>query len=371
MSWLGVVGHDRVVAELRHVLARGRLGHAYMFVGPPGIGKKLLARRLTQTLLCEVQRPQLLQPCQQCSGCVMVQAGTHPDFIEVGRVAEQQELPIEQIRELIRQLSLKPERGGHRVAIIDDADDMNVYAANCLLKCLEEPPSRSLIILISIRPDRQLPTIRSRCQVIRFQPLSEEQVADVLLASGQVTDRGRARQLASMSDGSVERAMQLADPELDEFRAELARRLAGSPMDVLGLAERVSELAEAAGRSAAERRRRAKLLIGISAEFLHAALRLRVAGDLGRRAEAFDRRALERLAELCDPETLVRLVEQCLLSEYQVERNAYLPVALEAWADSLTSSLAPLSNSALGTAHRARRNSSRGGFGHRAVAQQR
>jgi DNA polymerase-3 subunit delta' len=115
----------------------------------------------------------------------LVDAATHPDLILTTRPEDKVQLPIELIRELIEHLSLKPARGGRKVAILDDADDMSEEAANAFLKTLEEPPSGSILILIGGRsPDRQFPTILSRCQVVSFGPLSNEQVGSYLREHG-------------------------------------------------------------------------------------------------------------------------------------------------------------------------------------------
>ena len=115
--------------------------------------------------------------------------------------------------------------GGRKIAIIDDADFLNAEGANCLLKTLEEPPPRSTLILIGTSPAKQLPTIRSRCQLIRFRPLATDVVAELLTSTGLVRDPAEARRLARYSEGSVQRAMELADPELWSFRGTLLERL--------------------------------------------------------------------------------------------------------------------------------------------------
>ncbi len=226
MSWHSVRGHDRIVASLRSNLRNGRLPHAFLFVGPDGVGKRTFARKLAQALLCERNPETLLEPCEACPGCVQAAAGTHPDLLEFARPEDRQELPIRVIRGLCAEFGLKPARGIRKVAIVDDVDDMNDEAANAFLKTLEEPPPGAVLILIATSAELQLETIVSRCQVIRFDPLPEQDLADLLIERGVATDADDAARLAALGEGSVSRATGLADPELERFRRELIDEIA-------------------------------------------------------------------------------------------------------------------------------------------------
>ena len=161
-------------------------------------------------MLCH-QRPEAaLDPCETCPSCTMVLAGTHPDLDVVSKPADKSFLPLDLFlgdREHRRQeglchnISLKPFMGGRKIAVIDDADYLNAEGANCLLKTLEEPPPQSVLILIGTSPAKQLPTIRSRCQLVRFQPLAAEMVAEILLSKGLAADAAEARRLAAACRG--------------------------------------------------------------------------------------------------------------------------------------------------------------------------
>ena len=118
---------------------------------------------------------------------------------------------------LCHRIALKPFKGGKRIAIIDDADALNEEGANALLKTLEEPPPQSLMILIGTSADKQLPTIRSRCQLIRFRPLDATTIAELLLKDQLASDPAAAAPAAAFSDGSLERARELADPNFGRF----------------------------------------------------------------------------------------------------------------------------------------------------------
>src|SRR6516164_3341001 len=190
-----------MVRAFDHARKRGRLAHAYLFCGPPGVGKRLFANELAKALLCENPPGAQLEACDRCPACHQVEAGTHPDFFAAGRPEENLEIPIELVRELCRSFSLKAARGRGKVALLDDADDLNEYSANCFLKTLEEPPAGAVLILIGTRPDRQLPTIVSRCQVVRFAPLPQPLVAALLREQG-VEDQALVERLARLSGGS-------------------------------------------------------------------------------------------------------------------------------------------------------------------------
>src|SRR5262249_15507712 len=180
------------------------------------------------------------------------------------------------MRELCRGFSLKSARGRGKVAILDDADDLDDpitsnAAANCFLKTLEEPPPRSVFILVGTSVDRQLPTVVSRCQVIRFAPLPEENVVD-LLRSQAVEDGPALRQAARLAGGSPGQAAMLADPALGKFRKVLLDGLCKRQPDTVGLAKAWIEFCEEAGKEAAVQRRRAALVLRLLVEFLKDAL---------------------------------------------------------------------------------------------------
>src|SRR5262245_23591155 len=164
VSWQRVRGHEALIQAFDRALQRGRLAHAYLFTGPPGVGKRLFAHELAKALLCENPSTDRVEACDRCSACAQVEAGSHPDFFAVSRPEENLEMPIRVMQELCHALSLKPARGKRKIAVIDDADDFNEESANSFLKTLEEPPPHSLLILIGSSADRQLPTIVSRCQ---------------------------------------------------------------------------------------------------------------------------------------------------------------------------------------------------------------
>lgn len=277
MNPTGIVGHDEVLKRFAGWLEAERMAGSWLLVGPDGIGKLQTARYLAACLLCEQSDPRQLQRCGQCPSCLQIAAGTHPDLLEVSRPADKNRIPVElligstekRMREgLCHDLALRPFGGRVRVAIIDDADFLNAEGANCLLKTLEEPPRHAVIFLIGSNEHKQLPTILSRCRIVRFQPLETCQVLSILQRLQPAADGVSLEQMAAISGGSVEFALQTGTPEWLEFRGDLLMALASlDPMDQ-GFAESVSGFVEAAGKDPALRRDRLRLIVEIGTRFL-------------------------------------------------------------------------------------------------------
>ena len=198
-------------------------------------------------------------------------------------------------------------RGRGKVVLIDDADDLNEEAANCFLKTLEEPPPRSVLILIGSTPDRQLQTIVSRCQVIRFAPLAAGLVDELLQGQG-VEDVALRTRLVRLSAGSPGLAKELADPALWEFRRIILDGLTKTPIPSVALSRQWMEFVEEAGKESAAQRRRAQLVIRLLIDFLDDALTISLHG-IARRTEADDRPGLETLARRVGPDRLLVALE--------------------------------------------------------------
>lgn len=356
MSWQEVYGHDEIVRRFRLSVGRGRLASTFLFIGPPGVGKRTFALKLAQALLCETNSDDKLDPCGHCEACVQVQAASHPDLILVRKPADRAFIPVETFigdREhrmqvgLCHDISLKPYRGGRKVAIIDDADAMNVEGANCLLKTLEEPPPRSLLILIGTSEQKQLPTIRSRSQIIRFAPLPDQVVARLLLERQLVENEEEASRLAELADGSLERALIWTDPELRGFRDQLLGVLADPGADMVGFARETANFVKAAGKEAPPRRERLRNIIGFALDFYGQLLRI-----LSGTAPAGDRslaRSVDSAAHVwsAGPDAAAACLERCLDALRSVDANANQATLIECWLDDLASlargqNLAPL-----------------------------
>jgi DNA polymerase III subunit delta' len=208
-------GHEGAVAALAHAAASGRLHHGWLISGAPGIGKATLAYRFARWLLAGGTEADLSLP-ENAPVFRRVAAGTHPDLFTVARRVNvktdkmQSEIVVATIQEASTFMRLTPAEGGWRVVIIDGAEDMNPNAANALLKLLEEPPARAILLLVTSAPGRLLPTIRSRCRALPMAPLPDD-ILSALLAeyAPELGAEERAR-LAGLAEGSIGAALTLA-----------------------------------------------------------------------------------------------------------------------------------------------------------------
>jgi DNA polymerase III subunit delta' len=236
MSFDAILGQAPAVQTLVQALRAGRVHHAYRFEGPPGVGKGLTALALARALLCDQPNP---LACEACAACKRASTfaedephlPAHSDLLIVERgiyrgvlqASETSGISIEQVRRIVlSRVGFPPHEGRAVVCIIRGADELTVSAANALLKTLEEPPARTFFLLLTSRPSRLLDTIRSRTLPVRFGPLPEQIVAQLLTA------RGLDPQLAPLAQGSMQQALAAADAEaLAERQAFATQLLAG------------------------------------------------------------------------------------------------------------------------------------------------
>ena len=180
-----VIGQRRLLARLGEKALQGDVAHAYELSGPRSIGKRTVAMRLAQTLLC-AREPRVAGGCGVCLACRKIDHGTHPDvtlvtrLVDLERDADRKLISIEQIREMQQALALRPLEGGWRVVIIDDAADLSEHAEVALLKTLEEPPARAVLMLLTPTPARLLETIRSRLVPLPFRLVPAAEIAEAL-----------------------------------------------------------------------------------------------------------------------------------------------------------------------------------------------
>lgn len=213
-----LIGHEWAVDMLKKHIVNGTTRHAYLFSGPPGLGRRTLALRFAQALNCTTPvEPGV--PCGTCRDCKQIESMHHADLTLVHADAEGRTLKVDQIREARKTLTLKPYMSKYRVALFLRFQEANDNAANALLKTLEEAPSYAVLILTADNPEQLLPTIISRCEVLRLRPLSVGEVQKALM--DRDVDEHRAKLLAHISGGRFGYALcLLEDDSLLEHREE-------------------------------------------------------------------------------------------------------------------------------------------------------
>jgi DNA polymerase III subunit delta' len=229
--WAGIVGQSAAVTLLQRAFALDRVAHAYVFVGPSGVGRRLTAVAFAQAALCAARG------CGTCAGCRRVAGGQHPDCQIIAPTSPRDNpkgapmIRIEQVRDLERTAALAPLEGGRKVFVLDDAERMTLPTAQALLKTLEEPPPRTHLVLIVANPRALPPTVLSRCQHVRFRPLDVADTARLLEARGVPPDTSEL--LARLAQGRPGLALGTDLPALRN-RREAALALAAEPPARLG-----------------------------------------------------------------------------------------------------------------------------------------
>ncbi|MEM7008593.1 MAG: DNA polymerase III subunit delta' [Thermodesulfobacteriota bacterium] len=238
-----IIGHDFQKNILLRAARDNMVSHSYIFSGQDGIGKKLIALEFAKLINCtsdnEIQADAPRTNLCECGPCSKVEKGIHPDVIYV-EYEGVKSIKVEQIREGVEEkLYLKSFEGKYKVVIVDEAHRMSSGAQNAFLKTLEEPPPNSVIILITSSPDKLLPTIRSRCQLVRFNSLPQERIFQILEERSDLATE-QALISSKLSKGSLGKALNM-DSDLLEWRKELVQFLINlkpnSAMRIIGLAE--------------------------------------------------------------------------------------------------------------------------------------
>jgi DNA polymerase-3 subunit delta' len=240
----GITGHDFQKNILRRAARENLVSHSYLFTGPDGVGKKLIAVGFAKLLNCVGGGRASDERCE-CASCRKIEKGIHPDVILI-EFAGVKNIKVEQVRDEIEErLYLRPFEGRYKIVIVDESERMNQSAQNAFLKTLEEPPPGSVIILVSSHPDYLLPTLRSRCQTIEFNALPEELIVGVLRERSDMPS-DQALLTSRLSGGSIGKALDF-DGDLLEWRKELMTKLGNirknSASDISSLSEHISSMA--------------------------------------------------------------------------------------------------------------------------------
>src|SRR4026209_89412 len=208
-NW-NLVGHQWAVDMLKKHVVNGTTRHAYLFAGPPGLGRRTLALRFAQALNCQTPVAPGI-PCGECRDCRQIEAMQYADLTIIQADSEGGTLKVDQIREARRSLTFKPYQANYRVALFLRFQEANDNAANALLKTLEEAPSYAVLILTADNPEQLLPTIVSRCEVLRLRPLKIESIQSAL--ENRSIESNQARLIAHISGGRFGYALRLIENE--------------------------------------------------------------------------------------------------------------------------------------------------------------
>ena len=217
-----VVGHKEIVQYIQNAVKQNKLSHAYILNGQRGSGKKLLSRLFAMTLQCETGQP---EPCGECRSCMQTKNGNQPDIITVTH-EKPATISVDDIREQLNgDVMIKPYSSPYKIYIIPEADLMTPQAQNALLKTLEEPPEYAVIFLLTENADSLLPTIRSRCVMLKLRNIKDKLVKKYLMEQLQVPDY-QAELCAAFAQGNIGRAVMLAKSEhFNEIKDEAIQLL--------------------------------------------------------------------------------------------------------------------------------------------------
>ncbi len=368
-GWDRVVGQDRAIATLQQAVSGDRVGHAYLFFGPSGVGKRAAAIAFAEALLCERHSdPAADKPCGECNSCARTGRGLHPDLrvhlpfpgkeppSDIVRRREmlfedayasvdysvrpslsdpsntankQTRYPIDYVHEaLIRAQAFRPVEAAYKVTIITAAHLLGERGSNALLKSLEEPPPQTVNILLTDRPDLLLETVRSRCEQVRFVQIDAAQIADALVGRGVATER--ADVVSRMADGSLSRALELAGDEDLAARRELV--VAYMRASYTRNAERITDISTTMTAAGREQLKQTQLTL------LDWVRDLVLYGETGDRSRIVNSDQADVIAAFCEalPDAdlagMAALVEQALVL---TERNANVKLLMAVLAQKL------------------------------------
>jgi len=318
------LGHSQVRAWLRNVAATGRLSGGYLFLGPEGIGKRGIALEFAAALRC--LKPRSGWACGECNECVRISHGNHPNVRQFAKPEDSRDLPVELVREICDEASLRRLEPGRRVFIVDDADRFNESSANAFLKTLEEPPQELTFVLLAANSAQMLATIVSRCQSVRFSPLTQGELSQAVagfegLPSGE--ERDLLLRVAQGSPGRLMRMLELDALKLAEDFLAATIRDPFKASETLGAALAKGVSADAGTEALRERLRDVLAVIS-------AVLRERMVSALGITGVASLGRAVNDEAASAD--ALVAALNRLETLRERIDGNANLKLACDVLA---------------------------------------
>lgn len=315
MSFSEILGHDTIIEVLRRTIRSGKMAHSYIFEGISGIGRRKTAMAFIQALYCEQKSD---NGCGKCSSCRKIFGGNHPDIHILEPLPDKRDIAIDQVREFQRELNLRPYEAPRKACLIEPADKMNANSANSLLKTLEEPPGNALIILLTENANILLPTIRSRCQLLHFSPLSPENICLLLKRHNIASDK--AEILAVMSEGSIERALKHDNEELPEKQRSVFDRISRISSNNISMIFETSELLSA---SREETLQSIDIIISFFRDLVYL-----LSGDVQIINNAF-KNELKQLAKRTSLLKVLEMLDLLLETRRNVQRNANAKLALD------------------------------------------
>lgn len=218
MDFAQILGHENIIRNLQNAIKKEQISHSYLFEGEESIGKRMVALSFAKTLLCKKQK---LEPCNNCNSCLKFDNFNHPDFELIE--PEKDKIKKKEIDNIINNINIAPLESNRRIILIDDSDKIGLEGQNTLLKTLEEPPSYINIILITSQANKLIPTILSRCERIRFYPVENVKIENLLVSKYNKTV-DEAKFISHFTKGSVGNAIKLSKTqELFEMREEILK----------------------------------------------------------------------------------------------------------------------------------------------------
>jgi len=257
MPFTDILAQDHIIDHFNNAIKTDHLSHAYIFTGQEGVGKALFAKEFAKALNCKNNDN---DSCNSCTNCNRIEMLNHPDVFWIEREEKAKFIKIENIRNLQNSVRLSPLESDYKIFIIKEADRMNEEASNCLLKTLEEPSPNTIIILIanSVAPIKD--TIRSRCQIIRFQPIPSH-IIESQLTDKSGADANKIGWISRFCNGSLANALHLLDDNHYEMNNDIVTRMTGPDLDNLIFAEEVIDSYLSTGDSLEEKRQILKSIL--------------------------------------------------------------------------------------------------------------